>query len=369
MSSVRVRRATALGLVLALSVSTIAAADTIVADGDSVSTGAQPAVHLGDRAPGETVALDVAFELTCGGSSRVAAGTSITVGLLDKTAPADGSATVQDGRVDVPATWPAPGADCPTGGLAVVTGEPARLELTAPTTAGTGYEFVFLFLADPGTGVSNNIAFVATMDVVEATPADTTPPVLSGMPADLTVFTPGSSALVTWTDPTATDDSDPNPVVACDPASGSTFALGTTTVVCTATDASGNASNGSFDVTVRQQPVGATWGSPLDSDAVPALIGQTGRTIPLKLIAMTGGQAPGLVAERLEACTTDAVSLEARDLGSFVREDGLWRLNLRTADLGAGCWRLVASVDGAPVASAVIQLVPDTAVSSPAKAR
>jgi hypothetical protein len=358
MSSVRVRRAAALGLVLAISVSAIALADTIEADGDALSTGAQPELHLGDLAPGETVALDVAFELTCQGSSRVAAGTSIAIGVLDQTWPADGSATVEDGRVDVPTTWPAPGADCPAGGLAVTAGVPAKLELTAPTTVGTGFEFVFLFLADPGNGVTNNIVFIATMDVVEAAPADTTPPVLSGLPADLTVFTAGSSATVTWTDPTAVDDTDPSPVVACDPASGSTFDLGTTTVTCSATDASGNASSGSFDVTVRQQPAGATWGSPL-TDAVPALVGQLGRTIPLKLHGATGGEAPVLVAERLGACEADAPAQETRPLGTFEWTEGAWRLNLRTADLDAGCWRLVATVDGAPVASAVILLAPD----------
>jgi hypothetical protein len=369
MSSVRVRRAAALGLVLALSVSAIATADTIVADGDAVSLGAQPDVHLGEVAPGEAVALDVAFELACQGSSRVAAGTSIAIGLLDKTVPSDGSATVEDGRMDVPATWPAPGTDCPADGLAVVAGAPAHLELTAPTTAGTGFEFVFLFLANPGTGVTNTIVFMATVDVVEAVPADTTPPVLSGLPADLTVFTAGSSATVSWTDPTAVDDTDPSPVVACDPASGFTFDLGTTTVTCTATDAAGNAASGSFDVTVREQPAGATWGSPLDGDAVPALVGQLGRTIPLKLVGETGGGAPALVAERLGACEADAPAQETRPLGAFEWTEGAWRLNLRTADLGAGCWRLVATVDGAPVASAVILLVPDAAAKIQARRR
>jgi hypothetical protein len=315
------------------------------------------------------VALDIAFELTCQGSSRVAAGTSIAIGLLDKTVPSDGSATVEDGRVDVPATWPAPGADCPAGGLAVAAGVPASLELVAPTTAGTGYEFVFLFLADPGTGVTNNIVFMATVDVVEAVPADTTPPVLSGLPADLTVFTAGTSATVTWTYPTATDDTDPSPVVGCDPASGSMFTMGTSTVTCTATDAAGNAASGSFDVTVRQQPAGATWGSPLDADAVPALVGQLGRTIPLKLHGATGGEVPALVAERLGACDADAPAQETRPLGAFAWTDGAWRLNLRTADLDAGCWRLVASVDGAPLATAVILLAPDAAAKSQARRR
>ena len=49
----------------------------------------------------------------------------------------------------------------------------------------------------------------------------------------------------------ATDDQDPAPVVVCNPVSGSVFPLGTTTVNCTATDASGNTDIGSFDVSAR----------------------------------------------------------------------------------------------------------------------
>lgn len=50
---------------------------------------------------------------------------------------------------------------------------------------------------------------------------------------------------------TATDNVDPHPTVSCTPASGSTFLIGTTTVTCTATDASGNKATGSFQVVVK----------------------------------------------------------------------------------------------------------------------
>ena len=48
----------------------------------------------------------------------------------------------------------------------------------------------------------------------------------------------------------ATDGADPNPGVSCVPASGSLFAIGASTVSCTATDHVGNAASGSFVVTV-----------------------------------------------------------------------------------------------------------------------
>jgi HYR domain len=70
------------------------------------------------------------------------------------------------------------------------------------------------------------------------------------LPADITVEATSASGAVVSYLATATDLVDPAPVVACAPASGSTFPLGTTTVDCTATDATGNQSAGSFDVAV-----------------------------------------------------------------------------------------------------------------------
>src|SRR5207248_1054936 len=49
----------------------------------------------------------------------------------------------------------------------------------------------------------------------------------------------------------ATDIVDGALAVSCTPASGSTFALGATTVNCSATDAHGNTGSGSFTVTVQ----------------------------------------------------------------------------------------------------------------------
>jgi hypothetical protein len=57
------------------------------------------------------------------------------------------------------------------------------------------------------------------------------------------------SAVVTY-DAAATDAVDPAPAVSCTPASGSALALGTTTVTCSATDASGNTASKSFDAIV-----------------------------------------------------------------------------------------------------------------------
>lgn len=80
---------------------------------------------------------------------------------------------------------------------------------------------------------------------------DTTAPVLSGVPSTQNAeATSASGATVAFTDPTATDAVDSSPSVSCSPASGSTFAIGTTTVTCTATDASSNSSSATFEVVV-----------------------------------------------------------------------------------------------------------------------
>jgi hypothetical protein len=81
--------------------------------------------------------------------------------------------------------------------------------------------------------------------------ADVTAPEISGVPADITRQAEGpGGAVVTFTPPTAEDNTDGALPVTCSPASGSLFPIGTTQVTCTATDASGNSSSARFNVTV-----------------------------------------------------------------------------------------------------------------------
>jgi X-Pro dipeptidyl-peptidase len=114
---------------------------------------------------------------------------------------------------------------------------------------------------------------------------DTTSPVLT-VPADRSAATAagGDSAVVTWPLPAATDDQDPSPAVSCAPASGSAFPVGATTVICTATDASGNAASGTFAVTVTSTPAPPP---PPASDDGGRQVG--GTTTP---VAAPAGRAP-----------------------------------------------------------------------------
>jgi len=92
-------------------------------------------------------------------------------------------------------------------------------------------------------------AGVETTGFFDVTVVDTTPPSLD-LPSDRTAEATGPNGAAVSFSATADDLVDGDVAVTCTPASGSTFELGTTTVDCTATDAHGNTSSGSFDVTV-----------------------------------------------------------------------------------------------------------------------
>jgi hypothetical protein len=81
---------------------------------------------------------------------------------------------------------------------------------------------------------------------------DEEPPVIVGCPGNLTNYTAlgNASAVVTFGAPLATDNCDGNVPVVCRPPSGSLFPVGLTTVICRATDSSGNTNFCSFTVAV-----------------------------------------------------------------------------------------------------------------------
>jgi hypothetical protein len=102
---------------------------------------------------------------------------------------------------------------------------------------------------------------------------DITPPTII-CPADIVTPTdPGQCSAVVNFIVTATDNS-PGVSVVCNPSSGTTFPIGTTTVVCTATDVSGNTATCSFLVTVQDTT------APLpDLATLPTITGQFSATI------------------------------------------------------------------------------------------
>lgn len=135
------------------------------------------------------------------------------------------------------------------------TGNPARAFAIAPGTgAQVSCQFVArgpittLRLTDLST-VDTNAAWIDNVSVQEALIPDTTPPVITG-PVSITVEATGPSGAVVTFAATAVDAiSGPEPVSAT-PASGSTFAIGSTPVSLSATDAAGNVATGRITVNV-----------------------------------------------------------------------------------------------------------------------
>jgi len=109
---------------------------------------------------------------------------------------------------------------------------------------GNTYDATRTWRATDGAGNTNQCSQTVTV-------VDTTPPTITCSPNLTNNCTSVNGAVVTFT-VTATDACGPNPVPVCTPPSGSTFALGTTPVNCTATDACNNQSSPcSFTVTVK----------------------------------------------------------------------------------------------------------------------
>jgi Ig-like domain CHU_C associated/HYR domain/Secretion system C-terminal sorting domain/FG-GAP-like repeat len=130
--------------------------------------------------------------------------------------------------------------DAPTGGTLLST----TASYTTPVLVSTTTYYVAA--VEPGTGCVMSPRFPVTVTV-----GDAVAPVITGMPSNITLSAGAScNAVATWTAPSATDNCS---LVSFTPnfTSGSTFPVGVTTVIYTATDASSNVSTGSFTVTVN----------------------------------------------------------------------------------------------------------------------
>jgi GEVED domain/HYR domain/SprB repeat/Secretion system C-terminal sorting domain len=81
---------------------------------------------------------------------------------------------------------------------------------------------------------------------------DATPPTLSTCPQNIVLTTAGTSAIITWAAPTATDNCTANPTISSNFTSGQSFSIGNKTVIYTAKDSSNNTATCSFTVSVSK---------------------------------------------------------------------------------------------------------------------
>ena len=243
------RRATSLAAAASLLSAGIAVADTVQADGDLVTAGAQGSVDLGHAAPGATLTVPLAFQLTCASADHVADGAVVSLEPLGGTAPLDGAISSTGGSVGPIQGWPADLVACADPAQVATVGTPAQVTLTAPTTAGGPYTYSLLYATSVSDGDAAAVpAFVGMSFTLSV--GTNTPPTLR-LPADLAVEGDTTGGAVVTYAVSASDAEDvPAPTPACRPASGSLFGLGTTVVTCSVTDSGGLADSGSFRVTV-----------------------------------------------------------------------------------------------------------------------
>src|SRR5438132_2065975 len=88
----------------------------------------------------------------------------------------------------------------------------------------------------------------------KVTVVDNTPPVFPNCGGITMTAQPScpfaTGTAVSFTTPTATDNCTANPTLVCNPPAGSMFPVGTTSVICTATDTVGNTAQCTFPVNV-----------------------------------------------------------------------------------------------------------------------
>ena len=219
---------------------------------------------------------------------------------------------------------------------------------------------------------ATDVAANPTSGSFTVTVVDTSGPALSGVPGNFSVTTTNpSGTAISYTPPTATDAVDPSPSVVCTPASGSTFAVGTTSVTCTATDAFGNSASAGFSVTVvldDEEPPevdwSVSWGSPIGGSPV-GLATNGSRTVPIKAQILADGveQTSGTATLRIDRCSGGTALVVPLTFSS-----GRWNGHLDTSHLGSGCYVAVAVLNGVEVGSFALDIRGGEAAKGPTKA-
>ena len=360
-----IRRSSALAAVAVLVFSGTVLADSVAADGD-VASGVQTFVDLGTVGPGETVHRDVGLTLFCAGTRHVDPGQLVDVWQADVTVPVEGGSIVATRTTlgPVPPEWAndAAGAAGCSGAMSVDASVPSQVTIVAPMTPGLDYGFSVNYgrtLAPAGVSDASSIngftVVTFILDVEEAGIADTTPPVIEGMPGDQDlVTTDPAGTVLAYELPTATDDRDPAPVLACDPAPGALVPVGLTTVTCTATDATGNATAATFGVVVHLATL--EWGDPVGFGPLTVSLG---RSVPVKARAWLDGAALlGPATLEVASCGEGAAAGPERVVEAAWQLDAeRWMAVLDTSGLAVGCHNVALVRDGTSLGSFMLQVV------------
>ncbi|WP_341998086.1 HYR domain-containing protein [Microbacterium sp. LWH7-1.2] len=253
-SAFRALAAAGVALLLVAGGASAAVADQIIVDGDGVVPIAGPdgqAANIGAACTdtSRTFTVLLAARGNGGDQNRFADGAVVTVSFT--SAEQGMTASMPDTTLTVDGDWHVDTQNrIGTDTIAV------PVTLPAKTAAGQGkVNFAYSGAKTGSTtqkvegNASVTVNWTAGVTCVSVT--DTIAPVLT-LPADLTAEATSAAGAVVTFEATATDETAPaEPLVTCQPRSGTTFPLGTTTVSCTAKDAAGNEGTGTFDVVVE----------------------------------------------------------------------------------------------------------------------
>ena len=230
---------------------------TVVANATAEATGPDGAVVEFDLTATDDVDGDVTVE------TSVASGSVFPIGTTTVTATATDAAgnvatttfdvTVEDTTapiIDAPEslTLEATSAEGATAVFAASAVDVVTDSLTVESSVESGT--VFPIGTTTVTLTTVDVAGNAATAEFDVTVVDTTAPEISA-PLDLVLEAESADGAVATFEATSTDGISGDVTVESSVASGSTFALGTTSVTLTATDAAGNVSTSSFTVTVQ----------------------------------------------------------------------------------------------------------------------
>ena len=185
---------------------------------------------------------------------------------------------------------------------------------------------------------------------------DSTAPTLVGVPGDLHLTTSDpTGTTITYLTPGSTDTVDAAPTVACLPASGTHVGPGLTTVTCSATDASRNRAEASFDVTVEYvapHAASASWLEPVAGSGT-TFSANRGRTLPIKVELVVDGTVrdTGEATLIVTPCEGGSAVILPLEYGG-----GRWNAGLDTAPLVGSCHTLTATIDGLVAGSFRLEL-------------
>lgn len=231
------------------------------------------------------------------------------------------------------------------GGTGAISGTPTSLgafavDLTASNSLATGSGVLVITVVD------------ATAPTIDAT---------SNISA---TSSSASGTAVVYTAPASHDNVDGDGVATCAPASGSNFAVGTTTVGCTATDAAGNTTSSSFTITVTYVPPPPTITRSGFYSPVKAGVNDQkgGSTVPLKFNVTVNGVAKtdtaGLAFSLTKInCSTGAAVGSAPFTmtgGTALRyEDGQFIANWKTPSDPGACYvvTMTTAADGGSISA------------------